>query len=141
MKLFFENCHSLKHVNLSGCKSLTDHAFQFENSLLSSALETLNLSGVDLLSSEKVQYLLTTLNKLTELNLSIPYDDIDHTLEIVNGSSTPKFYIDREHCYTIRKLQSNSYHLGRHKRIEPFHIPPSLPVSLPSPSTWNIPLD
>ncbi|KAI8882712.1 RNI-like protein [Backusella circina FSU 941] len=141
IQLFFENCHSLTHVNLSGCKLLTDHAFQFENGLLSSALETLNLSGVDSLSSERVQYLLTTLSKLTELNLSIPYDDIDDTLEIVNGLSSPRFYIDRDHCYTIRKLQSDSHGLGKRKRIESYYIPPSLPVSLPSPSTWNIPLD
>ncbi|KAI9282246.1 hypothetical protein BY458DRAFT_429120 [Sporodiniella umbellata] len=132
MQLFFSHCHSLKHVDVSGCRLLTDQAFLFnEHDLLS--LETLNISGLDLLTSDFIHQLLTKLFSLKELCLGVTYDldEADRILSIVNRYGC-KFFIDTERYYTICRtppplLQSRT------------RYPHRSDISLPPTSTWNLP--
>ncbi|KAG1456925.1 hypothetical protein G6F56_006726 [Rhizopus delemar] len=98
MQLFLSHCHSLKHVDVSGCRLLTDQAF-LSNHV---SLETLNISGLDLLTSDSIQQLLTRLGSLKELCLGVTYDldEADRILNIINQEQC-KFFIDTERCYTI----------------------------------------
>ncbi|KAG1383435.1 hypothetical protein G6F61_001369 [Rhizopus arrhizus] len=135
MQLFLSHCPSLKHVDVSGCRLLTDHAFLFNSDL---QLETLNISGLDLLTSDSIQQLLTKLTHLKELCLGVTYDldEADRILSIINRQES-KFFIDVERYYTICRI---IHPLPLVQRMITHRQPRLLlDISLPSTSTWNLP--
>ncbi|EPB85606.1 hypothetical protein HMPREF1544_07599 [Mucor circinelloides 1006PhL] len=160
--LFIQNCHQLKHVDVSGCRLLTDHAFfplldAIDDNLRNITLETLNVSGLDLLSPSLIHQLLFKISSLQELCLGVTYDldEADHILHSINHNDNQhRYYIDTDKFYTICKLPFNKtppISSGK-KRFTPLYLHPQHRLlddmddedtehtTLPSPSTWNIPL-
>ncbi|KAI9364182.1 hypothetical protein BD770DRAFT_314465 [Pilaira anomala] len=170
IQLFLSNCHYLKHVDVSGCRLLTDHAFfplldGMDDDIIPIILETLNISGLDLLSAHSIHQLLTRLPRLQELSLGVTYDldEADRILDAVNTDQL-NFYIDIEKYYTICRLPTTTSRLKKRRLL-------SLPsnththtnttttttttinhnseiiteannhttISLPSTSTWTLP--
>lgn len=122
-------------MDVSGCRLLTDHAFLFNSDL---QLETLNISGLDLLTSDSIQQLLTKLTHLKELCLGVTYDldEADRILSIINRQES-KFFIDVERYYTICRI---IHPLPLVQRMITHRQPRLLlDISLPSTSTWNLP--
>ncbi|CEG75536.1 hypothetical protein RMATCC62417_10562 [Rhizopus microsporus] len=137
MQLFLSHCPSLRHVDVSGCRLLTDHAFLLNDNDLQ--LETLNVSGLDLLTSDSIHQLLSRLSRLKELCLGVTYDldEADRILEIINHCEK-KFFIDIERYYTICRINHTDTHIPTHPHPRLAHLP-SADISLPSASTWNLP--
>lgn len=155
-QLFISNCHYLKHVDVSGCRLLTDHAFSplldvLEDDLVPILLETLNVSGLDLLSANSIHQLLTRLPRLQELSLGVTYnlDEADRILEIINNDNI-KFYIDIEKYYTICRMPTTKLATFSNKGRHVLMIPATASIAtaredtnriitLPSTSTWTLP--
>lgn len=139
-------------MDVSGCRLLTDHAFfpllegVIDDDIIPIILETLNVSGLDLLSAHSIHQLLTRLPRLQELSLGVTYnlDEADRILDAVNTDQL-KFYIDIEKYYTICRMPNTSYISLSKKRI--FILPTTTAaitanndtISLPSSSTWALP--
>ncbi|KAK4513903.1 Eukaryotic translation initiation factor 2A (eIF-2A) [Mucor velutinosus] len=162
IQLFIQNCHQLKHVDVSGCRLLTDHAFfplldAIDDNLMKITLETLNVSGLDLLSPSLIHQLLSKISSLQELCLGVTYDldEADHILHSINHHDNQhRYYMDTEKFYTICKLpfnktppmdsgkkRSNLYlHSQHHHPLDEIDDQDIEHTTLPSPSTWNIPL-
>ncbi|KAL9538085.1 hypothetical protein MBANPS3_011211 [Mucor bainieri] len=166
-QLFIQNCHQLKHVDVSGCRLLTDHAFfplldAIDDNLRKMMLETLNVSGLDLLSPSLIHQLLSKISSLQELCLGVTYDldEADHILHSINHHDNQhRYYMDTEKFYTICKLPYNKippidsgkkratalYLHSRHHHHHPLDDMDDhqdiehTTTTLPSPSTWNIP--
>ncbi|KAI9477804.1 MAG: hypothetical protein EXX96DRAFT_484440 [Benjaminiella poitrasii] len=160
MQLFFYNCHQLKHVDVSGCRLLTDTAFvplfeAEEDRAVKIQLETLNVSGLDLLSASLIHYILSKLDSLQELCLGVTYDldEADSILETMNNiSETTRFYMDTEKYYTICKIRnreifaSSSDNISsglststRATTISSTAVNINRMLVLPSSSTWSLP--
>ncbi|OAD07797.1 hypothetical protein MUCCIDRAFT_182237 [Mucor lusitanicus CBS 277.49] len=158
--LFIQNCHQLKHVDVSGCRLLTDHAFfplldAIDDNLMKIALETLNVSGLDLLSPSLIHQLLSKISSLQKLCLGVTYDldEADHILHSINHHDNQhRYYMDTEKFYTICKLPFNKtlpIDSGKKRSTLYLHLRHPLDEiddqdiehtpTLPSPSTWNIP--
>ncbi|KAF7732594.1 hypothetical protein EC973_003341 [Apophysomyces ossiformis] len=105
LQLFMRNCRRLKHVDLSGCRLLTDEAFRTSLNEGAEALESLNISGLEELSSEIIQELLLRLPNIQEISLGVAYDltDAIHLLRQVNADQVI-FYIDVDKCHTICRI-------------------------------------
>ncbi|KAI8374501.1 uncharacterized protein BYT42DRAFT_499638 [Radiomyces spectabilis] len=109
MKFIIQNCHRLKELDLSGCRLLTDDAFEMlleESDLYVTHLESVNLSGLESeISSTMIQELLLRIPTLQEICLGVAYDYNDATaiLDRVNGHR-PSFYLDVEKCHTICRM-------------------------------------
>ncbi|GAA5809323.1 hypothetical protein MFLAVUS_002730 [Mucor flavus] len=150
IQLFISNCHYLKHVDVSGCRLLTDHAFfplldgVIDDDIIPIILETLNVSGLDLLSAHSIHQLLTRLPRLQELSLGVTYDldEADRILDAVNTDQL-RFFIDIEKYYTICRMPTASLISLSKKRI--LILPNTTEttnndtISLPSTSTWSLP--
>lgn len=159
IQLFIENCHQLQHVDVSGCRLLTDHAFfplidALDDSLMKMTLKRLNVSGLDSLSPSLIHQLLNKISSLQELCLGVTYslDEADQILQDINNSgSNNHFYIDTAKFYTICRLPSNQIHSVSEDKRRRFILyqqqqqqnmqdgTDNLTVLLPSSSTWNIP--
>ncbi|GAN09284.1 hypothetical protein MAM1_0256c08809 [Mucor ambiguus] len=162
--LFIQNCHQLKHVDVSGCRLLTDHAFfplldAVDDNLMKITLETLNVSGLDLLSPSLIYQLLSKISSLQELCLGVTYDldEADNILHCINHhDDQQRYYMDTEKFYTICKLPFNKTSLidsGRKRSTLYLHLRhyhhsldgiddqdiEHTTTTLPSPSTWNLP--
>jgi hypothetical protein len=133
-------------VDVSGCRLLTDHAFfplldALDDNLMKISLETLNVSGLDLLSASMIHQLLNKINSLQELCLGVTYDldKADRILQALNVSDDQiQFYIDIEKFYTISRLPHNkSPPFDREQYL--ISIQQEDITALPSSSTWNIP--
>ncbi|CAO3631147.1 unnamed protein product [Mucor hiemalis] len=153
MQLFIGNCHYLKHVDVSGCRLLTDQAFfplldgvvEEEDDLIPIILETLNVSGLDLLSPHTIHQLLTRLPRLQELSLGVTYDldEADRILEIINHDQIT-FYIDIEKYYTICRMPNSNIIINpalitSNTITTNFIESDDNAISLPSSSTWALP--
>ncbi|KAG0180465.1 hypothetical protein DFQ28_001106 [Apophysomyces sp. BC1034] len=105
LQLFMRNCRQLKHVDLSGCRLLTDEAFRSSLQEGAEALESLNISGLEELSSEIIQELLLRLPNIQEISLGVAYDlaDATYMLRQVNADQVI-FYIDVDKCHTICRI-------------------------------------
>ncbi|CEP17415.1 hypothetical protein [Parasitella parasitica] len=158
IQLFIQNCQLLKHVDVSGCRLLTDHAFypvlnNASSNLITVALETLNISGLDQISPSLIFQLLNKISSLQELCLGVTYDldEADLILQIMNSDTTHSrfYYLDMEKFCTICKLPSQitpPVNLASRKQPLPCqrHMEEENDAEtmsrLPSLSTWNIPL-
>ncbi|KAI7902818.1 uncharacterized protein BX663DRAFT_434811 [Cokeromyces recurvatus] len=150
IQLFINNCHQLKHMDISGCQLLTDHAFlplleTEENKSVNIQLEKLNMSGLDLLSTSLIHHILNKLESLQELCLGVTYD-LDQAYRILEtiNSCEPRFYLDTGKYYTICKIRAPlmlPYTCNRAptnvNKATATNI--SRILTLPSSSTWNLP--
>lgn len=137
----------MKHVDVSGCRLLTDHAFDplldaLDDNLMKISLETLNVSGLDLLSASMIHQLLSKTTSLRELCLGVTYDldEANRILQALNADSDNhlQFYIDIEKFYTIRRLSHHKLALADANQ----HLITTQNeniIFLPSSSTWNLP--
>ncbi|CEP17757.1 hypothetical protein [Parasitella parasitica] len=148
IQLFIGNCHQLKHMDISGCRLLTDHAFfplleTLSDNLMEISLETLNVSGLDLLSGSMVHQLLTRIDSLKELCLGVTYDlnAAELILQALNvNDDQTRFYIDTERFYTISKLSlTNRVPCVNRGRCLVAAQQEDVTI-LPSSSTWGLPL-
>ncbi|KAI9243727.1 hypothetical protein BDA99DRAFT_529890 [Phascolomyces articulosus] len=105
VQLFAQHCRKLKHLDVSGCRLLTDNAFnvwldQGENNFSSmSPLETLNISGLEPdISPRVVLHLLQHLPHINEICLGVAYDYADATQLVKTASD---FSLDTGRCVTI----------------------------------------
>ncbi|KAI8643085.1 hypothetical protein BD408DRAFT_415558 [Parasitella parasitica] len=146
VQLFIQNCHRLKHVDVSGCRLLTDHAFFPLLDALDDSLETLNISGLDMLSLSLIRQLLNKISSLQELCLGVAYDldEADQILHTINSASSHiRFYIHIDKFCTICRLPSHTTPPSNAARKLPLLTESQDDMGnftrLPSPSTWNIP--
>jgi hypothetical protein len=130
-------------VDVSGCRLLTDHAFTplFYDNLMKITLETLNISGLDLLSATLIHELLHKITTLQELCLGVTYDldEAYSILEVINSGNI-RFYIDIDKYYTICRIPPTAvyfYKTQQRRRIIPTDN--NTTFSLPSASTWSLP--
>lgn len=126
-------------------------------------LETLNVSGLDLLSASLIHQLLNKISSLQELCLGVTYDldEADQILQVINGDGNEiRFYIDVEKFYTICRLLSNELSSADRKKrsinYQQLQLQQQLylqqeqgqehiedeeeienQITLPSSSTWN----
>ena len=149
---------------MSGCRLLTDHAFfplldALDDNLMKITLETLNVSGLDLLSASLIHQLLNKISSLQELCLGVTYDldEADQILQVINSDGNEiRFYINVEKFYTICRLSSNESSSADNKERSINYQQLQLQqeqgqeqvegeeeienqTTLPSSSTWNIP--
>lgn len=152
-------------MDVSGCRLLTDHAFfplldAIDDNLMKITLEKLNVSGLDLLSPSLIHQLLSKISSLQELCLGVTYDldEADHILHGINHHDNQhRYYMDTEKFYTICKLPFNKTPpMDSGKKRSTIYLYPQhqhhplddigdqdlehATTTLPSPSTWNIPL-
>ncbi|KAI8098334.1 uncharacterized protein B0P05DRAFT_576666 [Gilbertella persicaria] len=150
IQLFISNCHQLTHVDVSGCRLLTDHAFiplinAVDDNLMKTTLETLNLSGLDSISATLIHQLLNKVYSLQELCLGVTYDldEADRILDVVNSGGEIQFFIDYYTIYRLpasKKQKTRLRTLSHHERSTVLSNDTSVPIfSLPSASTWNLP--
>ncbi|KAI8084499.1 uncharacterized protein BX664DRAFT_283104 [Halteromyces radiatus] len=102
---FSQSCHQLKHLDVSGSRSLTDHAFAARGPPM--GLTSLNLSGLESqLSSDLIYQLLIQLPALQELCLGVAYDlkEAMVILDQVNASGL-LYEMNVEKCHTICRLR------------------------------------
>lgn len=140
-------------MDVSGCRLLTDQAFfplldgvvEEEDDLIPIILETLNVSGLDLLSPHTIHQLLTRLPRLQELSLGVTYDldEADRILEIINHDQIT-FYIDIEKYYTICRMPNSNIIINpalitSNTITTNFIESDDNAISLPSSSTWALP--
>lgn len=152
-------------MDVSGCRLLTDHAFfplldGMDDDIIPIILETLNISGLDLLSAHSIHQLLTRLPRLQELSLGVTYDldEADRILDAVNTDQL-NFYIDIEKYYTICRLTTTTSRLKKRLLSLPSNTNTHTnttttinhnseiitaannhtTISLPSTSTWTLP--
>lgn len=134
-------------MDVSGCRLLTDHAFfslldgVVDDDLVPIILETLNVSGLDLLSAHSIHQLLTRLPRLQELSLGVTYDldEADRILDAINTDQL-RFFIDVEKYYTICRMPATSLLSScSSKRILMIPEQTDTNISLPSTSTWTLP--
>jgi hypothetical protein len=129
---------------------------QKEDDLVPILLETLNVSGLDLLSAHSIHELLTRLPRLQQLSLGVTYnfDEADRILEVINSNEI-RFYIDIEKYYTICRMPTTtitttSSSSTKRRRIlmipaeeidtaTATNIDSNRIISLPSTSTWALP--
>ncbi|KAL0089451.1 hypothetical protein J3Q64DRAFT_1635931 [Phycomyces blakesleeanus] len=99
IQLLVLHCNRLKHLDVSGCRSLTDEAFRAfvnESDITPIALETLDVSGLESeISRSILGSLLMKLPYLREMSLGAAYDreDANKILEKVNRVH-PSFHMD-----------------------------------------------
>lgn len=116
-------------------------------------LETLNVSGLDLLSSPLIHQLLHKIITLQELCLGVTYDldEAHRILEVINSGDI-QFYIDVDKYYTICRIPTTAellyqYQTQPKRRIisaattaaATTHNDNTASISLPSMSTWILP--
>lgn len=136
-------------MDVSGCRLLTDHAFipllkRKNDNLMQLQLETLNISGLEFLTSTIILQILEHVDSLNELCLGVTYnqDEADNILEVINSGQV-KFYIDIEKCYTICRITNNKQakkYGHKRKRVLDHVNTLNRNFSLPSSSTWNLPI-
>ncbi|KAL9547357.1 hypothetical protein PS6_007175 [Mucor atramentarius] len=149
-------CQHLRIIAKSPNRASLVHVDMNDN-LRNITLETLNVSGLDLLSPSLIHQLLFKISSLQELCLGVTYDldEADHILHSINHNDNQhRYYIDTDKFYTICKLPFNKtppISSGK-KRFAPLYLHPQHRLlddmgdedtehtTLPSPSTWNIPL-
>ncbi|KAI7849850.1 hypothetical protein BDC45DRAFT_448000 [Circinella umbellata] len=106
VQLFVKHCPNLKHLDVSGCRLLTDNAFSLwldqDDSIDFSSLsqlETLNISGLEPdISPLVVLHLLQHLPHINEICLGVAYDYADATQLVKTASD---FSLDTGRCVTI----------------------------------------
>lgn len=134
-------------MDVSGCRLLTDHAFfplldgVVDDDLVPIILETLNVSGLDLLSAHSIHQLLTRLPRLQELSLGVTYDldEADRILDAINTDQL-KFFIDIDKYYTICRMPAKNVSCSTSsKRILTIPEQADTNITLPSTSTWTLP--
>ncbi|KAI8997411.1 hypothetical protein BDB01DRAFT_771030 [Pilobolus umbonatus] len=109
VQLFIINCHSLTHVDISGCRLLTDHAFfpnidnQDHQMNYAPSVQILHISNLDILPSQTIHRLLSQFHQLRTMHLGSSYSPkvIDQILNVINSGSS-QFYWDNK-CATIRR--------------------------------------
>ncbi|KAI8144128.1 hypothetical protein BJV82DRAFT_608403 [Fennellomyces sp. T-0311] len=103
VQLFAQHCPHLKHLDVSGCRLLTDNAFSpwLDGTIdsASSELETLNISGLEPdISPAVVLTILQNLPHINEICLGVAYDFADATQLVKTASD---FCLDTGRCVTI----------------------------------------
>jgi hypothetical protein len=139
-------------MDVSGCRLLTDHAFipllrRKNDKLMQLRLETLNISGLEVLTSIIILQILEHVDSLNELCLGVTYnqDEADTILEVINSGGA-KFYIDIEKYYTICRITNNkqatnySHKQKNTRMLDHTNNTSNRIFSLPSSSTWDLPL-
>ncbi|KAI8643666.1 hypothetical protein BD408DRAFT_341915 [Parasitella parasitica] len=145
IQLFISNCHQLKHVDVSGCRLLTDHAFvpileTLNDNLMKISLETLNVSGLELLSGSMIHQLLSRIDSLRELCLGVTYDlnAAELILQALNLNDD-QFYINTEKFYTISKLSLINGVPSMNQMRCLAAAQREVATALPSSSAWDLP--
>lgn len=104
-------------------------------------LETLNISGLELVTSTMIVEILELADSLNELCLGVTYnqDEAVNILDLIN-SGEEKFYIDILNYYTICRLTGDTQatiYTREQRRVLDFPRMSNRILPLPSSSTWD----